>query len=57
MSVLAYYVICQYVSPLGDALIEEAVLPLQTEDVVSSDGESYERKDGLQAHTKEVDAV
>ncbi|KAL8710024.1 MAG: hypothetical protein Q9220_005295 [cf. Caloplaca sp. 1 TL-2023] len=59
ISTVSYYVICQYISPLGDALIDEAVLPAQTNDVASSDGEveSFERKDGLQTHTKEVQNV
>ncbi|KAL8753653.1 MAG: hypothetical protein Q9199_004900 [Rusavskia elegans] len=56
ISVLTYYVICQYISPLGDALIDEAVLPSQT-DYVTTDDDSYEAKDGLQAHTREVHVV
>lgn len=53
ISVLTYYVICQYISPLGDALVDEAVLPSQPDDV-TTDEDSYETKGGLQAHTREV---
>ncbi|KAI4253419.1 MAG: hypothetical protein L6R42_007589 [Xanthoria sp. 1 TBL-2021] len=46
----------KYISPLGDALVDEAVLPSQTDDVTTED-DSYEAKDGLQAHTREVHVV
>ncbi|CAL8583633.1 hypothetical protein XPA_009253 [Xanthoria parietina] len=56
ISVLTYYVICRYISPLGDALVDEAVLPSRPADV-TTDEDSYETKDGLQAHTREVHVV
>ncbi|KAI4252751.1 MAG: hypothetical protein L6R42_007854 [Xanthoria sp. 1 TBL-2021] len=56
ISVVTYYVICQYISPLGDALVDEAVLPSQTDDVTTDD-DSYEAKDGLQAYTREMHVV
>ena len=56
-SLLSYYVICQYISPITNALVDEAVLPPQLGDGSLSDHDSYERKDGLQTHTKEVEGA
>ena len=56
-SLLSYYVICRYISPITSALVDQAVLPPQLGDGSSSDQESYERKDGLQMHTKEVEVA
>ena len=46
--------ICTYISPLGEALIDEAVLPPQKGDVSPSEGSTYETKDGVRAETKEI---
>ena len=56
-SLLSYYGICRYISPITNALVEEAVLPPQIGDGSSSDQDIYERKDGLQTHTKEVEVA
>ena len=58
MALLSYYVICTYISPLGDALIDEAVLPPQKGDVSPHSEEStYESMDVVQTMTKEVSDV
>lgn len=56
-SLLSYYIICRYISPITDALVDQAVLPPQLADGSSSDHDSYERKDGLRTHTKEVEVA
>lgn len=57
IALLSYYVICTYISPLTDALVDEAVLPPQKGDISPSNGSAYEAKDGVRAETKEVAEV
>ena len=58
MALLSYYIICTYISPLGEALIDEAVLPPQKGDVSPDSNEStYEAKAGVHTKTKEVTDV
>ncbi|KAF2843294.1 hypothetical protein M501DRAFT_925827 [Patellaria atrata CBS 101060] len=57
LAFLTYYVIATYISPLGEAIIEEAVLPPQKGDVASSTPEEIEGLDvekGMVAKEKEV---
>lgn len=53
----SYYVICNYISPITSALVDEAVLPPQKGDMSRRDdstGSAYETKDGVHAQTKEI---
>ncbi|KAI4212622.1 MAG: hypothetical protein LQ351_004694 [Letrouitia transgressa] len=57
ISLLTYYVICTFVSPISDALVDTAVLPPQRGDRKSSEDEVFEGKGQVTAHTTEVSAV
>ncbi|KAL9612068.1 MAG: hypothetical protein Q9167_003328 [Letrouitia subvulpina] len=57
ISLLTYYIICTFVSPITNALVDKAVLPPQKEDRRLSEDEVYEGKGQVTAHTTEVIAV
>ena len=57
VSLLSYYVICRFISPITSAMVDEAVLPPQKGDVSPGDdstGDDYETKDGFHTQTKEI---
>jgi hypothetical protein len=55
MSLLCYYIICTWISPITGALVDVPVYPPKRGDLISSEGSDYdEAKGGVVTKTMEV---